>query len=178
MKKTILRYTIYSSIAELIFFFLTWLVIGLFNLGHVVQGYISYVSIICPLLFVYFGIRYYRDHVNNGSITFLNAIKTGLLIVILPTISFAIIETVYVLYLDPNFYKNVAAYDIEQYRKTLSAAQFAAKLKEINEHIKADNNPIYNFFNMIALIGCTGILITLISSLLLMKKSAVSGQKA
>src|SRR5476649_470589 len=117
MKKVVLRFGAWSSLFMFIFFVLTWLVIGIGHVEHKTQGAIGYVAIICPLLFVYFGIRYYRDKVNGGSISFLTALKLGMLIIILPTISFAIIETVYVFYIDPKFYENLAAYDLEQYRK-------------------------------------------------------------
>lgn len=171
MKKIVLRYGTYAGIAEFVFFVLTWLIIDITNVDHKVQGAIGYVAIICPMIFVYFGIRYFRDKINNGGITFLKAIQVGLLIVIIPTISFAIIETVYVLYIEPKFYENIAAYDIEQYRKTLSAAAFIVKLKEIKENLELYKNPLYNFFGMILTIGALGIIATLISALLAMKRT-------
>jgi hypothetical protein len=170
MRKTILRYGSYAGLFEFIAFVLTWLVIYLLNAGHEFQGYIGYVSIISPLIFIYFGIRYYRDRVNNGSVTFLKALKIGLLIVIIPAVSFAIVETVYVLYIDPKFYENVAAYDISEYRKSLPPAEFAIKLKEIKQEITLNNNPLNNFTAMILYVGALGAIITLISSLLLMRK--------
>jgi len=170
MKKIILRYGGYSALFELITFILTWLIIDITNVDHKVQGFIGYVTIISPLVFVYFGIRYFRDLVNNGSITFLKALQVGLLIVIIPTVSFAIIETVYVFIIDPKFYENIAAYDIEQYRKNLPPTQFAAKLTEIKQEMVLNKNPLYNFCGMILTIGALGTIVTLISSLLLMKK--------
>ena len=171
MKKIILRYGIYAGIAEFVCFVVTWLIIDITNVDHKVQGFIGYVAIICPMVFVYFGIRYFRDQISSGGITFLKAVQVGLLIVIIPTISFAIIETVYVLYIEPNFYENVAAYDITQYRKKLSPVEFAAKLKEIKQQLALYKNPLYNFLGMILTIGALGIIATLISALLTMKRS-------
>src|ERR1700743_3788180 len=131
MKKTVLRYGIYSGLAEFVFFVLTWLFIYITNVDRGVQGYIGYVAIICPLVFVYFGIRYYRDRINDGSITFLKALQVGLLLVIIPAISFGIVEIVYVLYIDPDFYKNVMAYDMTQYQKVMTPAQYALKVKQM-----------------------------------------------
>ena len=170
MKKIVLRYGTYAGIFELITFVLTWLLIDITHIDHKVQGAIGYVTIISPLVFVYFGIRYFRDRVNNGSITFLKALQVGLLIVIIPTVSFAIIETVYVLYIDPHFYENIAKYDIEQYRKILPPAAFAAKVKEINAEVAMNNNIVYNFIGMILTIGALGTIVTLISSVILRKK--------
>jgi len=170
MKKVVLRFGAWSSLFMFIFFVLTWLVIGLTRVEHKTQGAIGYVAIICPLLFVYFGIRYYRDKVNDGSISFLTALKLGMLIIILPTISFAIIETVYVFYIDPKFYENLAAYDLEQYRKVLSPAKYALKLKEVNEQLQWDKNLLNNFGGMILTIGALGTIVSIISSLLLMRR--------
>jgi len=171
MKKIILRYSIYSSIAEFVCFVLTWLIIDITHVEHKTQGAIGYVTIIVPMLFVYFGIRYYRDKIKNGNIKFLEALKVGLLIVIMPTISFAIIETVYVLYIEPDFYDKIFAFDIEEYRKILSPEKFAIKLKEMQEQLRSIKNPLTNFCEMILTIGALGVIVTLISSLLLMRKA-------
>ena len=170
MKKTILRYGAYAALAELLTFVLCWVVIYFFKPGPDVQGNIGYVAIISPLIFVYFGIRYYRDVFNNGSISFLKAIKIGLLIVILPAVGYAIIETVYVLVIDPKFYDNIYSYQIEHYRKTLPPADFAIKLKEIKQQLVLDKNPLFNFSMMVLIIGALGIIVTLISALILKRK--------
>jgi hypothetical protein len=171
MKKIVLRYGTYSAIFEFIFFVIVWLIIGNARVGGKLQGAIGYVTILCPLIFVYFGIRYYRDQINNGSITFLNALKIGMLIVIIPTLSFAIIETIYVLYIDPKFYEKVGAYQLAIDRKTLSPAAFAAKLKQVEGQWELYKNPIYNFLGMVLTVGFLGTIVTLISSVLLMRKA-------
>jgi hypothetical protein len=171
MKKIILRYGGYAALFELIFFVLTWLFIYVTNAGHKTQGYIGYVDIICPLLFVYFGIRYYRDHLNNGSITFMKALGLGLLIIIVPAAAFGIIETVYVLYIDPKFYETVGAYDLEQYHKTLSPAAYALKVKEAQQQLALEKSPVYNFIAMFLTIGSVGVIMTVISSAMLMRKA-------
>ena len=90
--------------------------------------------------------------------------------VIIPAISFAIVETVYVLVIDPKFYDTVYAKDIEQYRKTHSAVEFANKLKEAKQALVLDKNPLFNFLMMVLTIGALGIIVSLISSLLLMRR--------
>jgi hypothetical protein len=171
MKKIVIRYGAYAGLFELICFILTWLIIDIAHVGHKVQGIIGWFTILCPMIFVYFGIRYYRDQFNNGYISFFQALKLGVLIVIIPTISFAIIETVYVLYIDPKFYENIALYDIAQYRKTLPPAEFAAKAKEIQQNLVMYKNPLYNFMGMIFTIGFLGIIAAIISALLLFRRT-------
>ena len=172
MKKAVWRYGLYAGVSELVLFVLLWLLIYVTHISHEVQGTVSWVNLLCPLIFVYFGIRYYRDRVNNGYISFLKAVKLGLLIVIIPAVSFAVIESVYVLVIDPNFYQNISLYDIEQYRKTLPPAQFALKVKEIKDQVALDNNPVFNFVLMVLTIGALGTLATLASALLLFRRKA------
>ena len=176
MKKTVLRYGIYAGIAELVIFFAIWLIIYFTKIDHKAQGIIGYVNIICPMIFVYFGVRYYRDVVKNGALSFMGALKVGLLIIIIPTLSFALIETVYVEYIDPKFYANIMLYDVEQYRKTLSADQFDLKLKDMQQQIVALKNPVFNFMGMVFEIGAVGMIVALLSAIFLMRtpKQAVA----
>jgi hypothetical protein len=167
MKKAILRYGGYAALAELVFFVLTWVIIRLTGMGHKTQGYIGWVDLLCPLAFVYLGIRYYRDGLNNGNITFMRAIQIGLLTMLIPALAYALIETVYVIYIDPNFYHNIYLYDTEQYKKVLSPAQYAAKLQAIQQQLVLMNNPFYNFFMMVLTIASLGTIATVISALML-----------
>ncbi|QKJ30480.1 DUF4199 domain-containing protein [Mucilaginibacter mali] len=171
MKKSVLRYGGYAALAELIFFVLTWLFIWAFAPSHKVQGYIGWVDLLCPLVFVYLGIRYYRDKVNNGNISFLQALKVGVLIVLVPALAYALIETIFALYIEPDFYDKLAKYDIEQYRKTLSAAQLDAKIKAINKQLVMNKNPFFNFTAMVLVITSLGVIVTIVSSLLLKQQN-------
>lgn len=170
MKKIVLRYGTYAGLAELLIFVLIYVVIALFKPSHQVQGYIGWVNLLCPLLFVYFGMRYYRDVANNGALTFLEALKIGLLIVIIPAIAFGVVETVFVTWIEPDFYKTIAQHDLEAYRKALSPAEFAIKAKQIEANLKANQNPVTNFIFTSVMIAALGIFATLISAVLLFKK--------
>ena len=174
MKKVILRYGAYSALAELISFILVWLLLTLVQIDIKVQGTIGWVVIVCPLVFVYFGIRYFRDNMNNGSISFLKALQIGLVMILIPAVAYAIIETVYVEYLDPKFYERISQYEIAEYQKTLSPAALAAKLQEIKQELTLNANPLYNFSVMVAVIYALGTIITVLSSLLLMKGKKAS----
>jgi len=178
MKKIVLRYGTYAALAELIFFVLTWFVIWLFKLGHQAQGNIGWVDLVCPLIFIYFGIRYYREKVNNGAITFLKALQIGLLISLMAAFAFALVETTYTIYIEPDFNANLMKYDLEQYKKTLSAVQYAAQVKAEQQRLAISNNPVYNFPIMVVTITAFGAIITLISGLFLFKKSAAPSAAA
>jgi ABC-type multidrug transport system permease subunit len=171
MKKVVFRYGLYAGLGEFVFFVLVWLIIDITHISHRVQGYLGYVAILCPMVFVYFGIRYYRDRVNNGSISFLQALKVGMLIIIIPAVSYSIIETVYVTYIDPHFYENIAKYDLEQYRKILSPAQYAAKVKEMSVNMEMFKSPFSNFMVMILTMAAWGTIVAVISALLVFRRA-------
>jgi hypothetical protein len=170
MKKAILRFGIYSSLGELISFVLCWFILSVWNIGISAQGNLGWAAILCPLVFVYFGVRYYRDAVNNGSITFLEGLKVGLLIMIMPSLFYALIETIYVIYIDPKFYENIGMKELEQYRKTLSPAAFAAKIKEMKLQLTVRNSPVYNFSTIAIFIAACGTIVALLSAVILRRK--------
>jgi hypothetical protein len=174
MKKVVLRYGGYAALGELVTFVAVWALLTLVQIDIKVQGTISWFVIISPLVFVYFGIKYYRDNLNGGSVTFLKALQIGLLMILIPAVAYAIIETVYVLYINPDFYANIARHEMEEFRKTLSASDFAAKMKEVNQQLEMDKNPAYNFSIMVLIIYALGTVVVVLSSLLLFRKTAKS----
>jgi hypothetical protein len=174
MKKVVLRYGGYAALGELVTFVAVWALLTLVQIDIKVQGTISWFVIISPLVFVYFGIKYYRDNLNGGSVTFLKALQIGLLMILIPAVAYAIIETVYVLYINPDFYANIARHEMEEFRETLSSTDFAAKMKEVNQQLEMDKNPAYNFSIMVLIIYALGTVVVVLSSLLLFRKTAKS----
>lgn len=172
MKKIIIRFGFYAALLELLLFLLIAFVIWLFNPGHEAQGFIGWVNLLCPLLFVYFGIRYYRDRCNNGVLPFMSGLKMGLLITLLPAFSFALIETIFVIYIEPDFYERISRYELEEYRKALSPGDFAIKAKQAKEQLALSNNPIFNFTMMVLTVSALGTIITVISAAILHRKPA------
>jgi hypothetical protein len=174
MKKVVLRYGLYAALGELVTFVAVWALLTLVTIDLKVQGTISWFVIISPLVFVYFGIKYYRDNLNNGSLSFLKGLQIGMLMILIPAVAYALIETVYVLYINPDFYANIARHELEDLRKTLSAAQLAAKTTEMKQQLAADKNPVYNFSVMVIVIYALGTIVAVLSSLLLFRKTPKS----
>ena len=170
MKKAILRFGTYSALAELISFVLCWLILSVFNIGIAAQGNLGWAAILCPLVFIYFGMRYYRDRVGDGTMTFLGALKIGLLITIMPSLFYALIETVFVTLIDPHFYNNIYLRELDEYRKTMSPAEFAAKMNEMKKEVAMDNNPLYNFTFIALFIAACGAIVSLLCALILWRR--------
>jgi hypothetical protein len=171
MKKAVLRFGTYSALAELLSFVACWLILSVSHMSIDAQGNLGWVAILCPLIFIYFGIRYYRDRVGDGSITFLAALKVGLLITIMPSLFYALIETIYVTLIDPKFYENIYLKELEVYKTTLSAAKYAAKVKALKDELAMDNKPLFNFSTITLFIAACGAIVSLICALLLWRRS-------
>ena len=54
------------------------------------------------MIFVYLGIRQYRDEVNGGSVDFWQAVKIGVMIGAIPAVVFGIFDAIYVEYINPD----------------------------------------------------------------------------
>lgn len=66
---------------------------------------IGYATMIASLSFIFFGIKHYRDKVNNGTVTLGQAIGIGLLITLFPAIGIAIADYIYTAFINPDFFK-------------------------------------------------------------------------
>jgi hypothetical protein len=170
MKKAVLRFGTYSALAELLSFVACWLILSVSHFSISAQGNLGWAAILCPLVFIYFGIRYYRDQFNDGTISFLNALKVGLLITIMPSLFYALVETIYVTLIDPKFYENIYQKELEFYRSSLSAAAYAAKVKAMKSEMAMNANPIYNFSFIALFIAACGAIVSLLCALILWRK--------
>ena len=79
MKNTVLKFGSYGFVTGLIIF-LIHLIIGVDNFDSKTNEIVGYISIFISLAFIYFGIKHYRDNVNNGVVSFGKAISIGLMI--------------------------------------------------------------------------------------------------
>ena len=114
----------------------------------------GYVSIFLSLSFVYFGIRHYRDKVNDGIVSIGKAITIGVVISLLVGVGIGIADFIYTKFIDPNFFANYEQMLIDQVRE--------------DEIIKMTSGTAALF--MIALVTVIGFIISLISALILQRK--------
>lgn len=170
MKTIFKRFGIYAALFELAFFVISWTLISITNAGFDTQEIIGYTGIFLCLSFIYFGIRYYRDQVNGGGITFTEGLKLGLLIMLVPAVCFALTDTLYIILIDPHYYEKYAGHMINEIRKTTPAAQLPAKLKEMKAEMDFYSSPFMNFIIMFLTVAAIGILVTLVSALMLKRR--------
>ncbi|MBT8254881.1 MAG: DUF4199 domain-containing protein, partial [Bacteroidia bacterium] len=77
MKSTILKYGIWALIAGGILFLLSLIVDQ--DMDYGMRAALGYASIVLSLLFIYFGIRHFRDQENDGMVSFGKALGIGVI---------------------------------------------------------------------------------------------------
>jgi hypothetical protein len=153
MKSTIIKYGVYGLLTGFVIFSLH-LFFGIENLDYSTNEILGYVSIFLSLSFIFFGIKHYRDHVNNGVVSLGKAIAIGVLISLLVGLGIAIADFIYTKFIDPSFFENFEKQLIEQ-----------GKADEI---IKMTSTTAALF--MLVLVAIIGFIISLISGLILQRK--------
>ncbi|OUR93957.1 hypothetical protein A9Q87_04420 [Flavobacteriales bacterium 34_180_T64] len=153
MKSTVLKYGSYGLIVGFIVFILH-LTLGIKNLEYSTNEILGYISIFLSLSFIFFGIKHYRDRVNNGVVSIGKAIKIGLLISMLVGLGIAIADFIYTKFIDPSFFSNYEQALIDQGKK--------------DEIIKMTSASAAVF--MFILVTVIGFIISLLSSLILQRK--------
>ena len=146
MKKTVLKYGLYAAVTTLVLF-TSALIFGK-NLDFSTQEVLGYTSIVASLIFVFFGIKHYRDRENNGTISFGKALLIGILISLFAALAFGIIDAIYVKYINPEFTEQYLAYTLENMEKTMSPEEFETKKATVKEQMSVYANPLITGFVM------------------------------
>lgn len=167
----------YGSIAGVIMvvvFFLPFIIFkgqDLYNF-FLVGEIIGYSTMILSLLFVFFGIRSYRDSELGGTITFGKAFATGLLITLVASIIFGLFTVLLYTVISPNLGNEM----IEFYKRAImesgqSKEIIDIKLAEMESYRGLYNNAAFNGFLMFATVFLIGMVVALISSFILKRKN-------
>lgn len=133
---------------------------------------VGYTAIVISFLFVYFGVRSYRDNAAGGQLTFGRGFTVGLLITLISCCFYvAAWEVVYFNFM-PDFATKFGAQQIEQLRQS-GATQSAidAMTKKMADFKAMYDNPLMNAAMTFTEPFPVGLLITLISAAVLRKKA-------
>ena len=66
------------------------------EMGYKIAEIVGYSTILLSMIFVFLGIKKYRDENNGGNISFGEALKVGVLIVLIPSIAFGLYNLFYI----------------------------------------------------------------------------------
>lgn len=99
---------------------------------------LAYVGIVLVFIPIYLGIRKYREIEGKGFITFWKALNTGIIIIVISGVLFAISKVVIYYWLTPDYPEKYSAYMIQQIKlsgkelqDTLLVKQQMVQLKEM-----------------------------------------------
>ena len=168
MKKTIKKFGFYGGLTGGLIFagshFLDW------KMGFGLLEIFGYLAIFTSLTFVFFGIKHFRDQINNGIVTFGKALGIGLAISAIAGLTIGLLDIIYVTLINPNFATEYIQYTLEGMKETLTAAEFEIQKAKIVDEMEFFSNPIFSGFFMFTIVFTFGIIISLISSLILQRK--------
>jgi hypothetical protein len=168
MKNTVIKFGLYALISGFVLFGLPFFLgMGVdFDYGEL----IGYTSMILSLLFVYFGIKHYRDKVNEGKISLGKAIAIGMLIALFSAIGVAVFDYIYTSYINPDFASEYLEYSIKKMEETLSAEEVKLKTAELTQQMEDYGSPSFMALMMFVSVMILGFIISLISGLILQRK--------
>ncbi|MEM7186514.1 MAG: DUF4199 domain-containing protein [Bacteroidota bacterium] len=152
MKSSIIKYGIYSLLTASVLF-LAGLVFGK-DLSYSTQAIFGYASMVVSLVFVFFGIKHYRDQVNEGVISFRKAFIIGVCITLFAAIGFGIVDYIYTTVINPEF--------MTQYIEAMKASGATEEIPEYGSVFLA----VVMFMTVLVI----GIIMTILSSLILSRK--------
>lgn len=168
MKKTVIKFGIYAALVGGIFFigshFFDW------NMDFDLLEVFGYASIFASLSFVFFGIKHFRDNLNNGLVSFKKALLIGLAISAIAGLAISILDIIYITIINPNFPSEYLQYALEGMKNTLSPEEFAIEKTALEEQMKLFETPIFSSLFMFTIVFTIGIIVSLISSLILQRK--------
>lgn len=170
MKKTILRFGGFSALFMTLFFIADDFLLG-DVLGYSAREVIGWVGILISTLFIWFGVKYYRDRYNNGVISFGEAMKLGLLILLFPSICFGVFNVIYVM-MNPDFMDSYYQFKLGEIDSSLPAAEQQVLRQKVAEEKEFFSNPGIQFLVMFVSVFAIGLIVTVISALTLRRSSA------
>lgn len=169
MKKTVLTFGVLSGVVSALMMFITVLFID--QIGWDNGVFVGYTAIVLSLLFVYFGIRSYRDNQLGGTITFGRAAGVGILITLISCVFYVIAWEIEYATMFSDFADKYAAYAMDKARAAgADQATMAAKAAEMADMKKVMDNPVMRPLFIFIEPLPVGVLVTLVSAALLKKK--------
>lgn len=172
MKPTVFRYGIFATLTVLV---LSWSAFFLArSASFAVQEAVGYLSIFISMIFVFLGIRHYRDKFNGGYLSFGQGLKTGILIVLLPAVFFGLFDILYTEVINPSWMDDYYSHAVEQMKKTTDPSRLDAALKKMEAQREMFASPVMQFLLMTATVLVIGLIVTILSSLALMRRKRLN----
>lgn len=173
MKKTVLTFGLISGaiMSAMMFGTLPFMDKIGFDKGAIV----GYTSMVLAFLLVFFGIRSYRENISGGTISFGRAFTVGILIMLVSSVCYVIAWEIIYFNFAHDFFDKYSAYVVQQAKSAGGSPEAVqAKLQQMQDFKKLYNNPFFNAAVTLLEPLPVGLIMTLISALILRKKSKSS----
>ena len=175
MKKIVLTFGLISGAVSALLMFSTVPFVD--QIGFDKGVIVGYTAIVLSFLFVFFGIRSYRENVGGGTITFGRAFAVGILISLISSICYVIAWEIIYFNFMPDFLDKYGAHMVEKMRASNASQQaIDATIQQMKDFKRMYGNPLINAAMTFAEPFPIGLIITLISSAILRKKRRASKQ--
>jgi len=168
MKKTIIKYGLYSLLTATVLFLLAFLIMK--GMSYSVQEAIGYITMVVSLVFVFFGIRHYRDNVNNGRVSFGKALLIGFLISLFAGLGFGVVDYIYTTVINPDFAQEYLTTMVADMKANLPADEFETQKAILEQQMEEYGGSGFMAFIMFATVAMIGLVISIISALILQRK--------
>ncbi|MDX1628985.1 MAG: DUF4199 domain-containing protein [Fulvivirga sp.] len=165
----ILKHGFFAALLLLIFTLLSYAVLGTSPANYAIGEIVGYTSIVLSMIFVFLGIREYRNK-SNENISFSRAVLTGLLIALFPAILFGIYNVVYAEVIDPEFTDKYFNHQLAQMKDTMSAKAFKEAKAEMESQKNLFSKPWFQFIVMFFTVWLIGIIVSILSAFVLNRK--------
>jgi hypothetical protein len=166
MKKIVLTFGLLSGAVAAVLMFGTLSFAE--RIGFDRSIFVGYTVIVISFLFVYFGIRSYRDNVLGGQITFGKAFQAGILITLISSLIYVGAWLIEYYNFMPDFADKYAAHMVESARaQGASPAEIDSTIKQAEDMKKMLANPLTNAAATFTEPFPVGLVMTLISAAVL-----------
>ena len=174
MKNTIIKYGLISgalSAGGVLIITLILKSYGFDKVGFDNSAYIGYSLIIVSMAVIFFGIKAYRDNVNEGQVSFKNGLLIGLGIALISCVCYSLMWMVVYYNFMPNFMDDYAAFSIKKLKESgASETEMSKNLAQLQQYKDIYKTPLGIFGVTLMEPLPVGILGALVSALILKKK--------
>jgi hypothetical protein len=136
---------------------------------------IGYASMLIAFSMIFVALKNYRDKYNGGILSFGKAFKLGLFITLIASAIYVIVWMIEEQLFFPDFMEKYMAHEMSKLQSSgISGAELASEAKKLEQAKEWYKNPILKILMTFMEIFPVGLMVTLISSLILKRKTAKS----
>lgn len=172
MKKTVLIFGLISGVVSAAMMLVTIPFVD--KIGWEKGEILGYTSIVLSALLVFFGVRAYRENVGGGRLTFGRGFAVGTLITLISSACYVGTWEIVYYKLMPDFSEKYAAHMVEHAKASGATQQKLEETERQAEQFKQMYaNPAINVAMTFAEVFPIGLVVTLVSAAILLKKVPV-----